>query len=62
MEKDHLPNSAKIFLMTTGCIISQKTWQRQLTSEIDVKIVNEREGYFYPLILTNPMEVVYEND
>lgn len=28
----------------------------------NVKIVNEREGYFYPLILTNPMEVLYEND
>jgi len=22
----------------------------------------EKEGYFYPLILTNPMEVVYENE
>ena len=21
-----------------------------------------KEGYFYPLILTNPMEVVYENE
>lgn len=30
--------------------------------QIGVKIVNEKEGYFYPLILTNPMEVVYEND
>jgi len=27
-----------------------------------VRIVNEREGYFYPLLLTNPMEVLYEND
>ncbi|MBI3584605.1 MAG: hypothetical protein HY096_11765 [Nitrospinae bacterium] len=33
-----------------------------IQKQIDVKIVNEREGYFYPLILTNPMEVVYEND
>jgi len=23
---------------------------------------NEKEGYFYPLILTNPMDVVYENE
>ncbi|MBI4931450.1 MAG: type II toxin-antitoxin system VapC family toxin [Bacteroidetes bacterium] len=33
-----------------------------IQKQIDVKIVNEKEGYFYPLILTNPMEVVYEND
>ena len=33
-----------------------------IQKQIDVKIVNEREGYFYPLILTNPMEVTYESD
>ncbi len=33
-----------------------------IQKQINVKIVNEKEGYFYPLILTNPMEVVYEND
>lgn len=33
-----------------------------IQKQISVKIVNEKEGYFYPLILTNPMEVVYEND
>lgn len=27
-----------------------------------VKRINEREGYFYPLILTNPMEVMDENE
>lgn len=30
--------------------------------QLSVRIVNEKEGYFYPLILTNPMEVIYEND
>jgi len=30
--------------------------------QLAVKIINEREGYFYPLILTNPMEALYEND
>lgn len=30
--------------------------------QIAVKIVNERLGYFYPLLLTNPMEVLYESD
>ncbi|HWR58685.1 MAG TPA: PIN domain-containing protein [Thermodesulfovibrionales bacterium] len=33
-----------------------------IQKQIGVRIVNEKEGYFYPLILTNPMEVVYEND
>lgn len=32
-----------------------------IQKQIGVKIINEKEGYFYPLILTNPMEVVYEN-
>jgi predicted nucleic acid-binding protein len=33
-----------------------------IQKQINVRIVNEKEGYFYPLILTNPMEVIYEND
>ena len=33
-----------------------------IQKQIGVKITNEKEGYFYPLILTNPMEVVYENE
>lgn len=33
-----------------------------IQKQIGVKIINEKEGFFYPLILTNPMEVVYEND
>lgn len=33
-----------------------------IQKQIAVKSVNEREGYFYPLTLTNPMEVLYEND
>ena len=27
-----------------------------------IRFVNETAGYFYPLTLTNPMEVMYEND
>jgi len=27
-----------------------------------VRIVNEKNGYFYPLVLTNPMEVLHEDD
>ncbi|MCH8069579.1 MAG: type II toxin-antitoxin system VapC family toxin [Candidatus Marinimicrobia bacterium] len=30
--------------------------------QIKVKVINEKEGYFYPLLLTNPMEVIYESD
>lgn len=33
-----------------------------IQKQIGVKIINEKEGYFYPLTLTNPLEVVYEND
>lgn len=33
-----------------------------IQKQISVKMINERKGYFYPLILTNPMEVVYENE
>jgi len=33
-----------------------------IQKQIYVKIVNEKEGYFYPLILTNPMEVIYEKN
>jgi len=33
-----------------------------IQKQLSVKIINEKEGYFYPLILTNPMEVVYENE
>lgn len=31
-----------------------------IQKQLKVKIVNEKEGYFYPLILTNPMEVIYK--
>ena len=37
-------------------------YNKKKKKQINVKIVNEKEGYFYPLILTNPMEVVYENE
>ena len=33
-----------------------------IRKQIAVRAINEREGYFYPLTLTNPMEVLYEND
>jgi rRNA-processing protein FCF1 len=33
-----------------------------IQKQIAVKIINEQEGYFYPLLLTNPMEVIYENN
>ena len=33
-----------------------------INKQISVKQINEREGYFYPLMLTNPMEVMDENE
>lgn len=31
-----------------------------IQKQFSIKIINEKEGYFYPLILTNPMEVIYK--
>jgi len=33
-----------------------------IQKQLAVKIVNEQQGYYYPLVLTNPMEVLYENN
>ncbi|NIM17991.1 MAG: hypothetical protein GTO45_38850 [Candidatus Aminicenantes bacterium] len=33
-----------------------------INKQFAVKRINEREGYFYPLILTNPMEVMDESE
>jgi hypothetical protein len=33
-----------------------------IKKQLAVKRINEREGYFYPLILTNPMEVMDESE
>ena len=33
-----------------------------INKQLSVKQINEREGYFYPLMLTNPMEVMDENE
>ena len=31
-----------------------------IQKQFSIKIINEKNGYFYPLILTNPMEVIYK--
>ncbi|MFH1612449.1 MAG: hypothetical protein ABIB46_01760 [bacterium] len=31
-----------------------------IQKQFSIKIINEKRGYFYPLILTNPMEVIYK--
>jgi predicted nucleic acid-binding protein len=33
-----------------------------IKKQTGVKAVNERNGYFHPLLLTNPMEVLYEHN
>lgn len=33
-----------------------------INKQILIKVINESLGYFYPLLLTNPMEVIYEED
>jgi len=32
-----------------------------IKKQMGVKLVNERNGYLYPLLLTTPMEVLYED-
>lgn len=32
-----------------------------IKKQVAVRLVNEQNNYFYPLMLTNPMEVVYED-
>jgi len=33
-----------------------------VSKQTKVKLINEHEGYVYPLMLTNPMKVMYENE
>jgi hypothetical protein len=33
-----------------------------VNKRLKVKLLNEREGYFYPLDLLTPLQVMYEND
>jgi predicted nucleic acid-binding protein len=33
-----------------------------INKQIRIQAINEREGYLHPLILTNPLEVMYEDD
>jgi len=33
-----------------------------IKKQLEIKIINEKQGYYYPLILTNPMEVIYEEE
>lgn len=33
-----------------------------INKQLLVRSLNEREGYFHPLMLTNPLEVIYESD
>ncbi|MEW5692593.1 MAG: hypothetical protein AB1765_04790 [Candidatus Hydrogenedentota bacterium] len=30
--------------------------------QFDINAINKKEGYVYPLALTNPFEVMYEKD
>lgn len=64
--KKKLEDAQHIAIATCNQIDILLSWNfkhlSNIQKQIGVKIVNEKEGYFYPLILTNPMEVVYEND
>ncbi|MBI4558003.1 MAG: type II toxin-antitoxin system VapC family toxin [Candidatus Hydrogenedentes bacterium] len=33
-----------------------------IQKQLAVRVVNEKNGYYYPLTMTNPMELLYEED
>jgi len=61
-----LDDARHIALTTVNQIDILLSWNfkhlANINKQLTVKIINEREGYFYPILLTNPMEVLYEDE
>ena len=61
-----LDDARHIALTTVNQIDILLSWNfkhlANINKQLAVKVINEREGYFYPMLLTNPMEVIYEDD
>jgi hypothetical protein len=61
-----LDDARHIALTTVNQIDILLSWNfkhlANINKQLAVKVINEREGYFYPMLLTNPMEVLYEDD
>ncbi|MEI6704479.1 MAG: type II toxin-antitoxin system VapC family toxin [Deltaproteobacteria bacterium] len=61
-----LDDARHIALTTVNQIDILLSWNfkhlANINKQLAVKVINEREGYYYPMLLTNPMEVLYEDD
>lgn len=61
-----LDDARHIALTTVNQIDILLSWNfkhlANINKQLAVKVINEREGYFYPMLLTNPLEVIYEDD
>ena len=61
-----LGDARHIALTTVNQIDILLSWNfkhlANINKQLAVKVINEREGYYYPMLLTNPMEVLYEDD
>jgi hypothetical protein len=61
-----LDDARHIALTTINQIDILLSWNfkhlANINKQLAVKVINEREGYYYPILLTNPMEVLYEDE
>ena len=61
-----LDDARHIALTTVNQIDILLSWNfkhlANINKQLAVKVINEREGYYFPMLLTNPMEVLYEDD
>jgi hypothetical protein len=61
----HFEDALHIALATLNEMDLLLSWNfkhlANIKKQVGVKIVNERNGYFYPLLLATPMEVLYED-
>jgi hypothetical protein len=61
-----LDDARHIALTTINQIDILLSWNfkhlANINKQLAVKVINEREGYYYPMLLTNPMEVLYEDE
>ncbi len=61
-----IEDAQHIGIATTNNIDVLLSWNFKHLTNIKkqkaVKIINEKEGFYCPLILTNPMEVLYEEE
>ena len=64
--EDYVMNQEGDAITTVNQIDMLLSWNfkhlANINKQLAVKVINEHEGYYYPMLLTNPMEVLYEDD